>query len=84
MPYSRRDAPAHIPDAELIESLLGEEMDDDDDDIRPLQDLTDDERARANLVQLGKRRERIQGDPYAVWSSWAGNVGHPDDPRMVK
>ena len=80
MHYSRGNAPAHIPVHEVIESLLGEKN---GHRIRPLQDLTDIERKRANLVKLGKRTERIQGDPFGVWPSWAGNVGHPDDLRMV-
>ena len=81
MPYLRKDAPSHIPEAELIESLLSEERD--DIAIQLLQDITEEERKQTNLVQLGKRTEHIQGDPFGVWPSWAGNVAHPEDLQMV-
>lgn len=81
MPYLRKDAPAHIPEGELIESLLGKKC---DNFIKPLQKLTDEERKRTNIVQIGKRNADIDGDPYGVWASWSGNVYHPKDKRMVR
>jgi len=81
MPYLRKDAPPHTPEVELIESLLSEERE--DTSTRPLQDITEEERKRTNLVQLGKRTEYIPGDPFGVWPSWAGNVAHPEDLQMV-
>ncbi|KAK5652931.1 hypothetical protein OQA88_9410 [Cercophora sp. LCS_1] len=77
MPYPRKDAPYHIPECELIESLLSWKRK--HDKILPLQDLNDEERQKTNLVEIGKRTARIQGDPYGVWSSWAGNVSHQED-----
>ncbi|RYP21887.1 hypothetical protein DL765_001963 [Monosporascus sp. GIB2] len=40
------------------------------------------QRSRTGLLKLGKREEVIQGDPYALYPYWAGNVAHPRDPRM--
>lgn len=82
MPYSLADAPPNIPDAELIESLLCERIK--RKQARPLQELTEAERAQTNLVELGKRQTHIDGDPYGVWCAWAGNVCHQEDDRMVR
>ncbi|KAK8013915.1 hypothetical protein PG990_007211 [Apiospora arundinis] len=85
MPYLRAEAPPHIPDHETIESLLGQKYTDHSKRVRKtktFQQLTEEERARKNLVQLGTWTERIQGDPYGFWSSWAGNIAHPRDERM--
>lgn len=81
MPYLRKDAPPHIPEDELIESLLSEEKY--DCTTQALQDISDEERNLTNLVRLGKRTERIPGDPFGVWPCWTGNVAHPEDLRMV-
>ena len=81
MSYSLSNAPPNIPDAELIESLLWERVK--RSQTRPLQELTEAERNKTNLVQLGKRETRIEGDPYGVWCAWAGNVCHQEDDRMV-
>ncbi|KAK7942513.1 uncharacterized protein PG986_011626 [Apiospora aurea] len=85
MPYLRVEAPPHIPDNETIESLLGQKYSDHNKRVRKtktFQELSEEERARKNLVQLGTWTERIQGDPYGFWSSWAGNISHPRDERM--
>ncbi|KAK1828768.1 hypothetical protein QBC39DRAFT_374367 [Podospora conica] len=81
MPYSQADAPPNIPDAELIESLLCERTK--RKQARPLQELTEAERNKTNLVQFGKRQTHIEGDPFGVWCAWAGNVCHQEDDRMV-
>ena len=81
MPYLRKDAPLHIPEDEFIESLLSEERD--ECTTQTLQDISDKQRSQTNLVRLGKRTEWIQGDPFGVWPSWAGNIAHPEDMRMV-
>ncbi|KAK8084409.1 hypothetical protein PG997_005680 [Apiospora hydei] len=85
MPYLRVEAPPHIPDDETIESLLGQKYSDHNKRVRKtktFKELSEEERARKNLVQLGTWTERIQGDPYGFWSSWAGNISHPRDERM--
>jgi hypothetical protein len=81
MPYLQKDAPDHIPEEEWIESLLCDRI---DGGIKPFQDLTEDERQQTNLVQIGKRTERIQGDPYGLWCSWAGNDNHQRDPAKAR
>lgn len=66
----------------MIESLLSEKR-----QVRLtklLQKLTDEERQQTDLVKLGQRQEYIQGDPFGVWSSWAGNVYYLTDLRMVR
>ncbi|RYP93196.1 hypothetical protein DL770_000671 [Monosporascus sp. CRB-9-2] len=85
MPYlNRADAPGSIPDAELIETLLNQRntFNHRTKRIRKLNELTQEQRSRTGLLTLGKREEVIQGDPYALYPYWAGNVGHPRDPRM--
>lgn len=85
MPSRRAEAPASVPDCETIEDLLGvrNRFDARTRKTRTLAELTDDERSKTNLVAFGTRQERIEGDPFAVIPSWAGNVGHPRDVRMV-
>ncbi|RYP61581.1 hypothetical protein DL770_009758 [Monosporascus sp. CRB-9-2] len=84
MPLSRREAPASIPDAETIESLLGRLnlLTKGRRTIKTLQELTESERERKGLVKLGVRCNRIEGDPFGVLISWAGNVAHPEDDRI--
>lgn len=60
------------------------ERDDPGDEIRTLQDLTDEERNQTRLVKISKRTERLQGDPYGTWQHWAGNLNHPEDDGMVR
>ncbi|RYP69894.1 hypothetical protein DL771_005837 [Monosporascus sp. 5C6A] len=84
MPLSRSEAPASIPDAETIESLLGRLnlLTKGSRTIKSLQELTESERERKGLVKLGVRCRRIEGDPFGVLMSWAGNVAHPEDDRI--
>ncbi|RYP42693.1 hypothetical protein DL767_000062 [Monosporascus sp. MG133] len=84
MPLSRSEAPASIPDAETIESLLGRLnlLTKGRRTIKTLQELTESERERKGLVKLGVRCKRIEGDPFGVLMSWAGNVAHPEDDRI--
>ncbi|RYP61941.1 hypothetical protein DL771_009948 [Monosporascus sp. 5C6A] len=85
MPYlNRAEAPDSIPDAELIETLLNQRntFNHRTKRIRKLNELTQEQRSRTGLLTLGKREEVIQGDPYALYPYWAGNVGYPRDPRM--
>ncbi|RYP62923.1 hypothetical protein DL769_007128 [Monosporascus sp. CRB-8-3] len=84
MPLSRSEAPASIPDAETIESLLGRLnlLTKGRGTIKTLQELTESERERKGLVRLGVRCKRIEGDPFGVLMSWAGNVAHPEDDRI--
>lgn len=85
MPFLRAEAPPHVPDEETIEYLLGEENKSSKRTakISPLQDLEPDVRQRTGLITLGKLQKRIQGDPWGYYFSWAGNVSHPDDRRVV-
>lgn len=85
MPFLRAEAPPHVPDEETIEYLLGEENKSTKRaaKISPLQDLEPDVRQRTGLITLGKLEKRIQGDPWGYYFSWAGNVSHPDDLRVV-
>ncbi|RYP43602.1 hypothetical protein DL768_009845 [Monosporascus sp. mg162] len=84
MPLSRSEAPASIPDAETIESLLGRLnlLTKGRRTIKTLHELTESERERKGLVKLGVRCKRIEGDPFGVLMSWAGNVAHPEDDRI--
>lgn len=74
-----------MPDEETIEYLLGKENNSTKRaaKISPLQDLKPDVRERTGLITLGKLETRIQGDPWGYYFSWAGNVCHPDDMRVV-
>jgi hypothetical protein len=85
MPFSRKDKPAAIPDGETIESLLGERnpLSKKTRRIKPLDQLSEDERRRTNLVRQGIRCTSIQGDPFGVLASWADNLSHGEDERMV-
>lgn len=85
MPFLRAEAPPHVPDEETIEYLLGEDNNSTKRaaKISPLQDLEPDVRQRTGLITLGKLKKRIQGDPWGYYFSWAGNVCHPDDMRVV-
>lgn len=82
MPYLKRDAPAHIPPHELLESLLSIPLDDPEnpdeplDEIRPLQELTEDERQRVNLVRLAERTKRIEGDRECHYTRFADRKLH--------
>lgn len=49
-----------------------------------LHELNAEDKSRTNLVSLGKRCENIPGDPFGVLLSWAGNVAHPQDDRIVR
>ncbi|KAI1081826.1 hypothetical protein F5B20DRAFT_588382 [Whalleya microplaca] len=84
MPYHRADAPASIPDHEIIESLLGRSNNHDyrTRRIKRLNQLSKEEQERTGLITLGKRKTHIPGDPYGVYPSWAGNIGHPRDIAM--
>lgn len=86
MPSSRAEAPSHIPDEETIESLLGQRKltSKASSKVKPLHELKPDQRQRTGVVELDKRKMRIQGDPWGHYLSWAGNVAHPDDRRVVK
>lgn len=85
MPYLKADAPLNTPEAETLESLLGKKNYHNTrlKRIKTIQDLTDAERNRSGLVTIGKRCITIPGDPFGVYPSWAGNVAHPEDERMV-
>lgn len=85
MPFLRAEAPPHVPDEETIEYLLGEENKSSKRaaKVSPLQDLKPDVRQRTGLITLGKLQKRIQGDPWGYYFSWAGNVSHPYDMRVV-
>jgi hypothetical protein len=85
MPFSRINAPSWIPEEEAIESLLSErnEPNRQTSKIKTLQELSASEKSRQNFVELGVRMMHIQGDPWGEYLSWAGNVGHLKDPRLV-
>ncbi|KAK5659775.1 hypothetical protein OQA88_986 [Cercophora sp. LCS_1] len=83
MPYLRCYAPLGVPDCETIESLLGlrNTTGKAASAVKPLQELTKEQRHQTELVALGKNGERIQGDPFGIWRSWSGNVSHHQDAR---
>lgn len=85
MPYLKSDAPLDTPDTETLESLLGKRNNRNSrlKRIKTIQDLTDAEKRRSGLITIGKRCTKIPGDPFGVYPSWAGNVSHPEDERMV-
>jgi len=85
MPYSRKNAPLAVPDCETIEYLLGAPNPKSKATraVKPLDEASGAQQKRKNLVRLGKRCTQIPGDPFGLWPSWAGNVGHPEDERMV-
>lgn len=68
MPFSRAEAPLHVPDEETIEYLLHEK------NMSPkravkvssFQDLKPDVRQRTGLITLGKLQKRIQGGPVGL------------------
>lgn len=86
MPSFRCEAPSSIPDEETIEHLLGQKnnFDKRTKSIKTITELSDAEKIKVNLVTLGTRQTCIEGDPFAVYPAWAGNVGHPRDVRMVR
>ncbi|KAI3337572.1 hypothetical protein HD806DRAFT_43758 [Xylariaceae sp. AK1471] len=86
MPFARTNAPPWVPEEETIESLLSErnESDRKTGQIKTLQELSAHQKARQNLIELGVRRMRIEGDPWGEYLSWAGNIGHPKDPRIFE
>lgn len=85
MPFLRADAPPHVPDEETIEYLLAEKNPTSkaSSKVLTLQQLKPLVRERTGIIDLGKRKMRIQGDPWGHYLSWAGNVAHPQDARVV-
>lgn len=85
MPSLGADAPSHVPDEETIESILGQSnrTSKASSKVKPLQKLNTAQRQRTGIVELGERKMKIQGDPWGHYLSWAGNVAHPDDRRIV-
>ncbi|KAK8017791.1 hypothetical protein PG993_014117 [Apiospora rasikravindrae] len=81
MPYQMSQAPPGTPEELTLEYLLGKKND--KMDVKALGELSDQERSATGLVQLGQRCTRIPGDPFGVYSAWAGNVGHSDDRHMI-
>ncbi|KAK7955240.1 hypothetical protein PG988_015934 [Apiospora saccharicola] len=84
MPYQKSEAPPGTPDELTVEYLLNKRNDTKEwrQTIKTLDELDDKEKSATGLVRLNKRCTRIPGDPYGVYSAWAGNVGHSDDERM--
>ncbi|KAK8018928.1 hypothetical protein PG991_008118 [Apiospora marii] len=85
MPCLKSDAPPGTPDERTIESLLGARNYQNKATAltRCLHELTEEEKTNVGLVKLGKRCTKIPGDPFGVLSSWAGNIAHHQDERMV-
>ncbi|CAJ2507255.1 Uu.00g084410.m01.CDS01 [Anthostomella pinea] len=52
------------------------------DRVKTLQQLTSEEHERKKIIALGTFCKQIQGDPFGIYFSWAGNVAHPEDQRM--
>ncbi|RYP93252.1 hypothetical protein DL770_000627 [Monosporascus sp. CRB-9-2] len=44
--------------------------------------LSPSEKEQTHLVTFGKRKTDIDGDPEGIWYRWAGNIAHPQHPRM--
>ncbi|KAK8006007.1 hypothetical protein PG991_012304 [Apiospora marii] len=85
MPFLRAEAPPGTPEEETIEYLLGRRHTQVKHrrKIKTYGEITDEQRAETGLVQWGKRRDVIPGDPYGLWRSWAGNLSHHRDDRML-
>ncbi|KAK8078513.1 hypothetical protein PG996_004683 [Apiospora saccharicola] len=86
MPYLRvEEAPTGIPKEETVVHLLGERHTEVKHrrKIKTYNEITEAQRTETGLVQWGKRRDVIPGDPYGLWRSWAGNLSHHRDYRML-
>ncbi|KAK7978630.1 hypothetical protein PG988_006120 [Apiospora saccharicola] len=86
MPYLRVEgAPTGIPKEETVVHLLGERHTEVKHrrKIKTYNEITEAQRTETGLVQWGKRRDVIPGDPYGLWRPWAGNLSHHRDYRML-
>lgn len=85
MPCLKSDAPPGTPDERTIESLMGarNHKNNSTATIKCLHELTEEEKTNVGLAKFGKRCTKIPGDPFGVLSSWAGNIAHHQDDRMV-
>ncbi|KAK8131753.1 hypothetical protein PG984_008191 [Apiospora sp. TS-2023a] len=85
MPYLKADAPPGTPDECTIESLMGMRNPQNKSTFmtKCLHELTEEEKTDVGLVKFGKRCTKIPGDPFGVLSSWAGNIAHHQDERML-
>ncbi|KAK8137519.1 hypothetical protein PG984_003012 [Apiospora sp. TS-2023a] len=86
MPYHKDHAPPGTAEELTVEHLLSKRNDKDDNtkNVKTLSELSDQERSATGLVRLGKRCTKISGDPFGLYSSWAGNVSHASDARMLE
>ncbi|KAK6855582.1 hypothetical protein PG995_007733 [Apiospora arundinis] len=86
MPNLMSESAPGTPTEHTIEYLLGQRNVEEKSkkDLKSLGELTDHERSATGIVRLGTRRTKIPGDPFGLYSSWAGNVSHPGDKRMLK
>jgi hypothetical protein len=81
MPSLRADTPESVPDRETLEFLLGRRNESTrrTKHIKLISELTLSERLTTGLVQLGKTKKRIEGDPHGTLMSFAGNVSRHVD-----
>ncbi|KAK8135040.1 hypothetical protein PG984_007052 [Apiospora sp. TS-2023a] len=87
MPFLRVEAaPAGTPKEETVVHLLGERHNEAKHrrKIKTYVEITEAQRNETGLVQWGKRRDVIPGDPYGLWRPWAGNLSHHRDYRMLR
>ncbi|RYP76307.1 hypothetical protein DL769_003647 [Monosporascus sp. CRB-8-3] len=81
MPKFRHEAPHSIPDVETLDDLLGDRSDRSP-NVKTIHMLSPSEKEQTHLVTFGKRKTDIDGDPEGIWYRWAGNIAHPQHPRM--
>ncbi|RYP42604.1 hypothetical protein DL767_000128 [Monosporascus sp. MG133] len=76
MPSLRADTPSGVPDCETIEYLLGKrnKTNKQTRQVKTLAELSFEERLKTDLVRLGKRTTKINGDPFGMLAVWAGNL----------
>ncbi|KAK8002149.1 hypothetical protein PG991_014371 [Apiospora marii] len=75
MPYHQSRAPLGTAGELTVEHLLSKRNDKDKNtqNVKTLGELSDQDRSATGLVRLGQRCTKIAGDPFGLYSSWAGN-----------
>ncbi|KAK7910660.1 hypothetical protein PG985_013141 [Apiospora marii] len=76
MPYHQSRAPLGTAGELTVEHLLSKRNDKDKNtqNVKTLGELSDQDRSATGLVRLGQRCTKIAGDPFGLYSSWAGNL----------
>ncbi|RYP09333.1 hypothetical protein DL764_001380 [Monosporascus ibericus] len=76
----RHEAPHSIPDVETLDALG--DRSDRSQNAKTIHMLSPSEKEQTHLVAFGKRKTEITGDLEGIWYRWAGNIAHPQHPRM--